>query len=391
MPILWNGRAPRAGARVLLALAAAVAAGNGRAGDGDGDGEIPAGLASPPLGLPETPFPPRNPPTAGKIALGRKLFFDRRLSRGGTQSCATCHAPEQAFTQNGRETSEGAGGQPLRRNAPGLLNVAHTQRLQHDGEAPSLETQILGPLFDPFEMGNATFGDLLGRIRGLPDYRGLFERTFGAPATIETVGQAIASYERSLLSANAPFDRWRYGKDEATLGPEAKTGFALFSGKARCATCHLIGERTALFTDQDFHDTGIGWRRDAARRRGAQDPGIASAAAPAARVGPAFGRARQDDRGRIEVTADPRDLYKYRTPGLRNAAVTAPYMHDGSIATLGGVVRYYNEGGAADPNLDPAIRPLGLTGEEIAALVAFLESLTGDGARTFHEPSGAEP
>jgi cytochrome c peroxidase len=168
------------------------------------------------------------------------------------------------------------------------------------------------------------------------------------------IGKAIASFERSLLSANSAFDRWRYGGEPGALGAGALRGFALFTGKAACSACHLIGARDALFTDHGFHNTGIGYRAGPAR-------------------GDDF-----DDRGRQEVTQDPADLRRFKAPTLRNVARTAPYMHDGSLRSLQDVVRYYNAGGSQDPTQDAAIHPLGLADGEIGDLVAFLESLTGD-------------
>jgi len=192
------------------------------------------------------------------------------------------------------------------------------------------------------------------RVSALPEYAGRFENAFGEKATILNITKAIASYERTLLSANTPFDRWRYG-GEGTLPEAAREGFALFTGKAGCAACHTIGEADALFTDQGFHNTGTGAR---ANRRRPPD--------------------QTADLGRETITHDPLDRFKYRTPSLRNVARTGPYMHDGSITSLREAVEFYNGGGAPTPGLDPLIRPLGLSGAEISCLVAFLESLTGD-------------
>jgi cytochrome c peroxidase len=223
-----------------------------------------------------------------------------------------------------------------------------------DGAASSLQSQILVPLFEPHEMGNPTFKGMLDRMRGLPDYRGRFEKVFGAAAAVPLLGKALAAYERSLVSANSAFDRWRYGGEPDALGADARRGFRLFTGRAGCAVCHRIGPSAALLTDQAFHNTGIGYRTAQERP---QD---------------------FSDRGRQEVTSEPADLHKFKTPTLRNVARTAPYMHNGSMRSLEDVVRYYNGGGSADPAQDAAIRPLGLSEDEIRDLVAFLKSLDGD-------------
>jgi cytochrome c peroxidase len=336
----------------------------------------------PPLGLPPLPVPADNPATEAKVALGRKLFFDRRLSRNGTMSCGMCHVPEQGFTNNELARPIGTEGRSLRRNAPTLFNVAYATSLFHDGRETRLETQIISPILDRSEMANPSVGFLVAKIARLPDYAGRFAAAFGAGPSIDRMGQAIASYQRSLLSANSRFDRWRYGGDGTALSAEAKTGFALFTGMAGCSACHLIGAAAALFTDNRFHDTGLGWYNATVRptERGA----VAVEIAPGVRVPldraaiEAVGLPEPGDLGRHEVTLDPADLWRFKTPSLRNVALTGPYMHDGSFTSLEQVVRFYDKGGHPSPGLDPAIVPLGLTDAERAALVAFLESLTGD-------------
>ncbi|MDH3472303.1 MAG: c-type cytochrome [Rhodospirillales bacterium] len=339
-------------------------------------------METPPLGLPPLSLPADSAPTAARIALGRKLFFDRRLWRNGTMSCGICHIPEQGFTNNELARPIGTEGRSIRRNAPSLFNVAYQESLFHDGRETRLETQVIGPLLARVEMANPSIGYLIARIESLPDYAGRFEAAFGGGPTIGRLGSAIASYERSLLSANAPFDRWRYGGEATAMKPAARAGFALFTGKAGCAACHMIGDDHALFTDQQFHDTGLGYRDQRLRPadRGPVPVEIApGVAVPVPRsVIESVGLPPESDLGRHEVTLDPADLWKFKTPSLRNVAVTAPYMHDGSLTTLEQVVRFYDRGGIAHPGLDPLIRPLGLEDNEVAALVAFLESLTGD-------------
>ncbi len=338
-----------------------------------------ARIQAPPLGLPPVPVPGDNPPTAEAIALGRKLFFDRRLSHSNTMSCAMCHIPEQGFTNNELATPVGVAGRSIRRNAPTVLNVAYQETMFHDGRDTSLETQVIGPLVSRDEMANPSIGYVVAKIARLADYDGLFEAAFGGGATIERIGRAIASWERSLLAGDSAFDRWRYGGRPDALTERQRHGHELFSGKAGCAACHLIGDDHALFTDHEFHDTGLGFRAEAMSRRSGSvsveiAPGVFTAVDRA--VVESVGDPRQADLGRYEVSRDPRDLWRFKTPSLRNAALTGPYMHDGSISSLEGVVRFYNAGGIPHEGLDPLIRPLGLSDDEVSALVAFIEALT---------------
>lgn len=342
----------------------------------------------PPLGLPALPFPADNPPTAAKVELGRKLFFDRRLSFNGTMSCAMCHVPEQGFTSNELRTPVGNEGASARRNAPGLINVAYHPRLFHDGREGALETQVWGPLLAPDEMANPSLGHVLDRLRALPDYAGLFEAAFaGRGASADTVGAALASFQRTLVSGDSRFDRYRYGGMSDALSAEERAGLAIFTGKGRCATCHLIGERDALLSDFAYHNTGIGWLRS--QEGGAVEvelaPGVR--ARMSAAVVRSIGAAPRSDLGRFEITRDPRERWAYRTPMLREVAGTAPYMHDGSLPTLEAVVEYYDRGGAGAPGQSPLIAPLQLSAAERAALVAFLRSLSG----RLPKPESAHP
>ena len=339
-------------------------------------------IADPPLGLPPIPGVSDAPPSAAEIALGRKLFFDTRLSRDGSFACASCHMPEQAFATTGQAAPLGRDGRPLRRNAPSLLNVAYARTLFVDGRAPTLERQVLGPLLAPREMGNRSAEAVVARLRTYDDYAGLFEKAFGTAPDVDSMIRAIASYERSLLSANSPFDRWRFGGDEGALSAAAKRGFSLFTEEARCAECHKIGQSAALFTDHKFHFIGTGLKPQQTRALKARaefegDPrGHLRLAALAA--GPDGEPRPPVDLGRQEVTGDPEDQWVYRTPSLRNVALTAPYMHDGSMQSLEEVLRYYNYPNVWHVRLDHRIGPLGLSDPQLEDLVAFLESLTGD-------------
>lgn len=353
--------------RLRLVLLVAVMTGCG--------GATPA----PPLGLPPVPVPKDNPITPEKVELGRKLFMDRRLSHNNTISCAMCHVPEQGFTSNELATAIGLEGRSLRRNAPTVLNVAFMERLFHDGREATLENQAWGPLLTPSEMANPSIGYVIEKIRSLPDYDGMFEKAFsGRGPSMETIGQAVASYERTLVSGNSRFDRWHYGKEANALTAEEQAGFRLFTGKAGCASCHTVGDQWALFTDNGFHNSGIGWARSmghSGKYRVQLAPGVFTEIEGS--VVDSFSEPEQNDVGRFEVTENPADRWAYKTPTLRDVALTAPYMHDGSLPTLEAVVDFYDRGGIDNPLKDPRVKPLGLTTEEKRALAAFLKSLTG--------------
>jgi cytochrome c peroxidase len=316
--------------------------------------KIPKGepvLIDAPLGLPPVPVPADNPPTRETIALGKKLFFSTLLSADGSISCATCHDPAKAFA-DGKRVSVGVGGKAGKRNAPTVLNAAYNQLQFWDGRAASLEEQASGPMFSAEEMGHSLKG-VEAKLAADPEVRAMFESAFGAgPVTIDGVTKAIASYERTLLSGNSPFDRYLFGGERSALGEAARRGFDVFRDPKRgnCATCHTLEEKFALFTDHKFHNIGAGLDPDGA----IPDP------------------------GRISQTLRDGDQGAFRTPILRNVALTAPYMHDGSLKTLKEVVDFYIGGGSSNQFLDKEIRPLRLTRQERDDLIAFLESLTGD-------------
>jgi cytochrome c peroxidase len=359
----------------------------------DAGADLLAGATNPPLGLPPIPVPADNPLTEAKVRLGRKLFFDRRLSLNHTMSCAMCHIPDQGFTSNELATAVGIEGRTVRRNSPTIYNVAYLEHLFHDGRDPALETQILGPMLAANEMGNPSIGWVLARIRAMPDYHGLFEAAFGRPADVQTLGQAIASYERTLVSAASPFDRWYYGEVQDAMSPAAIRGFELFRGAAGCVACHPVGEDYALFTDQSFHNTGLGWHNAMAPEPESRPvqlaPGVEVNVASA--IIDSVAERPPADLGRYEVTQDPADRWRYRTPSLRNVALTAPYMHDGSLATLQEVVAFYNQGGHPHELIDPLIRPLRLSQDDRAALVEFLNALTGDNVQALVADGLAAP
>jgi cytochrome c peroxidase len=355
--------------------------------------DLLAVLSKPPLGLPEIPIPQDNPVTADKVQLGRKLFFDRRLSANNTVSCAMCHIPEQGFSQNELRLPVGIEGRSVRRNAPTIYNTAFVERLFHDGREISLENQVWAPLLAANEMGNVSIGVVIERIRSLDDYAERFMAAFGRGPDVQTIGRALASYQRVLVSADSPFDRWYYGNQEQAVDASAKRGFEIFRGKGRCVACHTVSQEYALFTDAKFHNTGIGYF--ATMRPVDTEFDVLLAPGQVERVESdlvqSTGTDRFTDLGRYEVTGDPDDRWRYRTPTLRNVALTAPYMHDGSLATLRDVLLFYDRGGVPNEVLDPLIRPLGLSDTEISDLLAFLKSLTGSNVDALVSDAHAAP
>lgn len=334
------------------------------------------------LGLPELVIPEDNPLNVAKVALGRKLFMDRRLSHNNTISCAMCHVPEQGFTVNELARSVGIEGRSHRRNAPTVVNAAFMQRLFHDGREPILEDQVIDPLVAFNEMGNPAIGYVVEKISQLPDYDGMFEAAFGGKVTLDRLTKAIAAYERTLVSGNSRFDRYMYGGDKQAMTVSEINGMKVFAGKGRCIVCHIMNEKIALFTDQKFHNTGIGYHANNVPYDKANNtmpirlaPGIIVEADLTL-----VDEASEDvpnDVGRFEITENPDDRWAYKTPALRNVALTAPYMHDGSLMTLDDVVEFYDKGGEQNPLLDPLLMPLGLTASEKRDLVAFMKALTG--------------
>jgi len=296
---------------------------------------------SPPRGLPPVPDPAYNVTTVEKVELGRLLYFDKRLSKDGTVSCASCHDPGKGFS-NAEPFATGIGGQLGGRNSPTVYNAAYQNETFWDGRAKTLEEQAFGPIQNPVEMGN-TIHDMVANVSAVEEYKDLFKKAFDDRKISENwVVRAIAAFERTILSGDAPYDRFKAG-DKGALSEAAQRGLAVFEGKGRCVLCHS----GPTFTDNTFHNLGVG--------TGAEKP----------------------DAGRMDVTKDAKDWGKFKTPTVRNAAVTGPYMHDGSEATLEAVVELYDKGGVPNKNLDPLMQPLGLTAEEKADLVTFMkEGLT---------------
>lgn len=304
-----------------------------------------------PLGLPPVPFPPDNPPTVETIALGRRLYYDPLLSVDNSVSCASCHAPDHGFG-DGKQVSNGVQNKTGTRNSPTVFNSAYFELQFWDGRSPSLEKQAEGPVQNPVEMAHTLKG-VEDRLNANPSYRQQFAAAFGPGGiTYDMVEKSIATFERTVVSGNSPFDRWKYGHDESAVSDSVKRGFLVFTSKdkANCAACHLVGNDHSLFTDNKFHNIG---------------------------VGADFGKISDD--GRFVVTRNEDERGAFKTPSLRNVALTAPYMHDGSLKTLKDVIDFYIGGANSNAHLDKNIRVLDfLSGQEREDLQAFLESLTGE-------------
>jgi cytochrome c peroxidase len=306
---------------------------------GDVTTVLPLGLQAASAYVPET-----NTMSQTKIDLGRKLYFDPRLSASGDISCATCHDPDKGFS-DARPVSIGIGGQAGGRNAPTVINRLFSADQFWDGRAADLEAQALGPIQNPIEMGHTLPGMIAG-LQGIQAYGPEFERAFGSPGiTPDRVAMAIAAYERTVVAGNAAFDRYQAG-DKTAMSEAAVRGMALFNDpqRANCVTCHAGFN----FTDESYHNLGVGMDREF------------------------------PDLGRYTVSKQETDRGAFKTPTLRNVTQTGPYMHDGSEATLADVVAFYDRGGKPNPWLSKEIRPLNLSDREKADLVAFLEALTGE-------------
>jgi cytochrome c peroxidase len=304
-----------------------------------------------PLGLPPVPIPADNPPTAETIALGRKLFYDARLSKDNSLSCASCHNPRFSFT-DGQKLSRGMNGRLGVRNAPTIMNAAYLPFQFWDGRAVSLEEQAAGPMADPVEMGQPHKVSA-SKLSADPVYRKMFFKAFGPGAiTINRIEKALASFERTVLSGNSAFDRYKFGGDKKALTSAQIRGLAIFEDPHRgnCAACHTINDKYALFTDTKFHNIG----------EGVGDDGKFS------------------DIGRYHETKIATDRGAFKTPTLRNIAETGPYMHDGSVKTLKGVVDFYAGGGNSNPYLDREVRVIKLSAQDRTDLVEFMKALSGE-------------
>ncbi|MGY6217303.1 cytochrome-c peroxidase [Methylolobus aquaticus] len=354
---------------------------------------LSAGLAcatavAAPLGLPEAVVPPDNPQNSAKIALGDKLFHDSRLSSNGAISCATCHQDTSAFTDSPLTVSKGVGGALGQRNAPTVLNAVYLSSQFWDGRAGTLEEQALQPLVNAVEMGLPSVDAALATIRVDPDYPARFREAFGPQTepSARTLAQAIASYERTLIAGDSPFDRYQFAGDKTAMSPAAVRGLAVFTAWGRCVSCHTIEKTHATFTDNRFHNIGIGFNRYP------EEIESLAAGMPPPRIAYREQTPPAPDRlaselGRFAVTREKDHLGAFRTPGLRNVALTAPYMHDGSLKTLREVVLHYVRGGfspgdrARNKHMDRTINFLELSNAQVDDLVEFLKALTSPGVQ----------
>ncbi len=331
-----------------------------------------------PLGLPPVPIPADNPQSPEKVALGKKLFMDKRFSADGTIGCSTCHMEEKAFT-DGLPVAKGIKGLKGTRNSPTVVNAAYYKEQFWDGRAASLEEQARGPFVNPVEHGLKDFAPIVETIKKDREYPGMFKKAFGIKAeqvSMDHVVKAIASFERSLVSGNSPFDRYMYGGQKDAMSEAAIRGLQIYRTKARCQDCHRIEQTSATFTDNKYHNLGVGFSLiepeifDIVKKvKKAKKAGIAL-------DDDILSSQKISELGRFAVTLDLEDIGRFKTPTLRNVAVTGPYMHDGSIETLEEVIELYDQGGEDNPMLDSGIRPLRLTDQEKADLLAFLKALT---------------
>lgn len=310
------------------------------------------------------PVPPENPQTSEKIELGKKLFFDRRLSGDGTMSCATCHNPDQAFT-DGLDISLSYPTTKNWRNAPTLINVAFSRYLFWDGRAKSLEDQALFPMMSAFEM-NQNLDFLEEELRSVPEYVEAFKRVFGGEITKERIAMAIASFERTLVSRNAPIDRFLKG-DHNALSAEAKKGYEIFTGKGRCSECHY----GVNLSDDKFYALNVPENKELEK-----DPRVEATRRFVAKVYHYEDYLNlKEDPGRYLITKDKKDWKAFKTPTLREVSKTAPYMHNGVFETLDEVIDFFDRGGGPG---NIVLKPLNLTSEEKGYIKKFLiEALTG--------------
>jgi cytochrome c peroxidase len=318
--------------------------------------------------------PQDNKMTADRVELGRKLYFDTRLSPDKSVSCATCHDVTRGFTDQ-RAVPEGIHGQFGKRNAPTTLNAALLQTFFWDGRAPSLDHQATMPILNPVEMGMPDEATALKAVRDVPEYEEAFQKAYGRQPTYADVGRAIAAFERTLIFVDSPFRRFVNG-NAAAISAEARAGWELFNGKARCVACHPMNPSNPLGSDNRFHNVGVSARHQ-------NFEGLAQKSLKALAEGASEQKLDElavgtdlSELGRFMVTHNRSEIGSFRTPQILNIGITGPYMHDGSMATLWDVMDHYNKGGEANPFLDGGIEPLALTEEEIDQLVAFLFTLT---------------
>ena len=366
-------------AAIALVTAAAVGVSFAHAPAQQGQSNVPLGL---PADLYAELIPKDNPMTPAKIALGEKLYFDKRLSSDRTVSCATCHDPATALAESNM-VGIGIRNQKGARNSPTVLNAMFSESQFWDGRARTLEDQAKLPIINSIEMGMKDHPEVVARVKSIPEYQSEFAKVFGAEGiTIDTIAKAIASFERTQLSGNSPFDRFIAG-DEKAISDSAKRGWELYNGKARCISCHAFNASSPFFTDFKFHNIGVA----------AKDQNFSALARQARQLLNIDAKKQQEvldelalrpgfsELGRYLVTRQPKDIGAFKTSPLRDIELTAPYMHNGSEKTLLDVVKFYDKGGEPNPNLDGGMRPLKLTDKEMDDLVDLMKTFTSDDVR----------
>lgn len=314
---------------------------------------IPPFILRRPLGLIEPDIPIDRPLTQDSVALGKKLFFEPRLSKSGKTSCASCHNPGHDYSDP-HPLSIRDNGTLTKRHSQSVVNAGYLPTETWDGKWHTLEEQVMSTFGPGGDMGIYA-DEAVVQIASDPEYVSAFRRVFDSKPNADNVAAAISQFERSIVSGDTPFDRYIFAKDRSALTSEEQRGLAVFSSKGGCLNCHDVfhpdfnplGGGTALFSDFRFHNLGVGYKAG-----------------------------RFADVGRFSVTRDSSDIGAFRTPSLRNVALRGPYMHDGSLSTLEDVVAFYNRGGNPNPNLSPSIHPLYLTDEEQRTLVSFLKALS---------------
>jgi cytochrome c peroxidase len=319
--------------------------------------------------------PTDNPITDAKAKLGDMIFDEKRVSADNSVACNTCHSPRNGFTTH-TPAARGAGDRIGKRNAPSILNAMFYKSMFWDGRAATLEEQAMLPILNPVEMGQKDRKEVVAKLSAIPEMVEAFQKVFGRPPNWEDMGKALAAFERTRLSTEAPFDRFLHG-DEKALSASQRRGWALFTGKARCGTCHTYDPALPLFGDNRFHNAGVASGRQDFNQ-------LAKRAVESAAAGnkPEIDKLALEtdysELGRFLVTQKREDIGAFKTPFLRDVLLTGPYMHDGSLETLWDVVDFFNKGGARNPFLDAEMKPLGLTASEVDDVVNFLSALTSD-------------
>jgi len=319
--------------------------------------------------------PADNPITDAKAKLGDMIFDEKRISADNSVACNTCHSPRNGFTTH-TPASRGVGDQIGKRNAPSILNAMFYKSMFWDGRAATLEEQARLPILNPVEMGQKDRKDVVAKLAAIPEFVDAFQKVFGRQPNWEDMGKALAAFERTRLSTEAPFDRFLHG-DEKALNASQRRGWALFTSKARCGSCHTYDPALPLFGDNRFHNTGAGSGKPDFNQL-AKRALESAAASNKAEIDKLALETDYSELGRFLVTQKREDIGAFKTPFLRDVLLTGPYMHDGSMETLWDVVEFFSKGGVQNPFLDAEMKPLGLSANEVEDLVNFLGALTSD-------------